>query len=129
MCFEGRKGGGDGNTSSPRQGSAAAVSLLTNPGRVWIGGAVLFSFCQSCMKYFGASSQMILKSYSEARELTAWSAESWAFNGRRLCDGSILTVPVSTHMFIHKAFLQAFLGECETFSQLSNFSLSNALVR
>lgn len=83
MCFEVRKGEGNGNICSPRQGMAAGISLLTNLGRVWVGGAILFSFCHSCMKYFGVSSKMILKSYSGARELTAWSAESWAFNGRR----------------------------------------------
>lgn len=86
MCFEARKGGGNGNTSSPRQGRAAGISLLTNPGSVWVegDGGVIFSFCLSCMKYFGASSRMISKSYSETQELTAGSAESWVFNGRKL---------------------------------------------
>lgn len=42
MCFEARKGGGSGNISSSRQGRAAGISLLTNPGRVWRGGDFFF---------------------------------------------------------------------------------------
>lgn len=39
------------------------------------GGTDLYSFCHSCMNYSWASSEVILKSYSEMREQTAWSAE------------------------------------------------------
>lgn len=42
VCFEDRQGEGNGNIPSARQGGAAGISLLTNPGRVWKGGATLF---------------------------------------------------------------------------------------
>lgn len=42
ICFEARKGGGSRNISSPRQGRAAGISLLTNSERVWRGGDFFF---------------------------------------------------------------------------------------
>lgn len=50
VCFEERKGEGNGTISTARLGRAAGISLLTNPGRVWRGGAILSSLCHSCIK-------------------------------------------------------------------------------
>lgn len=72
ICFEDRKGVGNGNVST-RQDCWNFSSDESRKGLE--GGTDLYSFCHSCMNYSWASSEVILKSYSEMREQTAWSAE------------------------------------------------------
>lgn len=50
VCFEERKGEGKGYISTACPGRAAGISLLTNPGTVWMGGTILSSRCHSCIK-------------------------------------------------------------------------------